>query len=99
MVVLQQIATALAYMHSNEITHNDMKRGTQNEKMTPPRPENIFLHSDGRPPPISTSCALSSRPDRVQAGRPWLGREVDKHHQRRHTCLVSLRSVVPEVMG
>lgn len=36
MVVLKEVATALAYMHSNEITHNDMK------------PENIFLHSDGR---------------------------------------------------
>lgn len=36
MVVLQEVAAALAYMHSNEITHNDMK------------PENIFLHTDGR---------------------------------------------------
>ena len=26
MVVLQEVAAALAYMHSNEITHNDMKR-------------------------------------------------------------------------
>ena len=25
MVVLKEVATALAYMHSNEITHNDMK--------------------------------------------------------------------------
>jgi len=36
MVVLKEVAAALAYMHANEITHNDMK------------PENIFLHSDGR---------------------------------------------------
>jgi len=36
MVILQEIAAALAYMHENGITHNDMK------------PENIFLHSKGR---------------------------------------------------
>ncbi|CAJ1393406.1 unnamed protein product [Effrenium voratum] len=36
MVVLQEVAAALAYMHGCGITHNDMK------------PENIFLHSDGR---------------------------------------------------
>jgi len=35
-VVLQEVAAALAYMHANGITHNDMK------------PENIFLHSRGR---------------------------------------------------
>eukprot|EP00931_Biecheleriopsis_adriatica_P114752 TRINITY_DN90664_c0_g1_i1.p1 TRINITY_DN90664_c0_g1~~TRINITY_DN90664_c0_g1_i1.p1 ORF type:complete len:474 (+),score=75.90 TRINITY_DN90664_c0_g1_i1:77-1498(+) len=36
LVTLRSVAAALAYMHENGVTHNDMK------------PENIFLHSDGR---------------------------------------------------
>jgi len=34
LVILQQVAAALAHMHENGVTHNDMK------------PENIFLHND-----------------------------------------------------
>merc|ERR1712176_1136221 len=40
-VVLQKVACALAYMHSEGVTHNDIK------------PENVMLHQSGKGPESS----------------------------------------------
>ena len=66
MVILQEIAAALAYMHENGITHNDMKLRPQPLSM-PQSQDQSLLHR--APGPRTSSCTAKAVPTSVTLGR------------------------------
>ena len=66
MVILQEIAAALAYMHENGITHNDMK--LRPEPNSIPRSGSSELVAP-TPGPRTSSCTAKAAPTSVTVGR------------------------------